>query len=141
MLKYPRDSVIGEYDENCSSMEQEEKITAEYFKKNKPRHENAVKEFIDNYKEGENTAIDTLKQLSPTQFNNAYWGYEQLYNVGYDKKNVKEIGKILNFKGGFQLMVLSHYLFSWDIKAGGMCIGSYNRVIELWWDGIGDWLG
>ena len=141
MFKYPRENVNGEYDEGYETMEAEDKATNEYFEKNKARHINAVKEFIDTYEEGKNDAVDVIKKLNPTAFKDAYWGYEQLYNVGNDKEKNKQIGEILNDKGGFELMVCSHYLFAWDLKAGGMCIGGFGRVVEMWWDGIGEWLG
>ena len=141
MLKYPRDSVNGKYDEGYETMEAEDKATNEYFEKNKARHKDAVKEFIDTYEKGKNDAVDKIKKLNPTEFNIIYWGYEQLYNAGNDKNKVIQIGNILNDKGGFELMVLTHYLFAWDLKAGGMCIGGFGRVVEMWWDGIGSWLG
>tara|TARA_R100001594_G_scaffold709_1_gene2787 strand:+ start:111 stop:536 length:426 start_codon:yes stop_codon:yes gene_type:complete len=141
MLKYPRESVNGKFNEYYESMEAENKATREYFEKNKARHKDAVKEFIDTFEEGKNDVVDNLKQLNPLAFEIAYWGYEQLYNVGNDKNKIIQIGKILNDKGGFELMVLTHYLFAWDLKAGGMCIGGFGRVVELWWNGIGRWLG
>ena len=40
-----------------------------------------------------------------------------------------------------KIMRCAYYLFAWDTKAGGAIIGSFNRVIECYWSGIGEWLG
>lgn len=139
MLKYPRQSVIGDYDEYYQSEEAEDKATEEYFKRNKARHSNAIKQFVNTFK-GDNNAVVAIKNLSRTEYNIAYWGYTQLYTYAANKEKVVEIGNILNELGGMKIMQCTHYLFAWDIKAGGMCIGGQGRVIEHWWNGIGDWL-
>ena len=138
-MSYPRDKCNGVWAEFADTCEEEEQITKDYFKANPPRDNKEVELFIKNFK-GDNEIVDVLKGLHARSFNFAYWGYTELHKEPMDKEKVRIIGNRLNDIGGKGLMMMSYYLLCWDIKCGGMIVGSYTRLIEHWWDGIGDWM-
>ena len=140
--QYPRQKCNGVWKEYVDTIEEEEQITKDYFKANPPRSLEAIIKFIHEF-DGDNEIVDVLRQLNPEPLNLAYWGYTELQKDGttMNKEKVISIGKRLNQIGGKGLMMLSYYLLCWDIKCAGMLVGSYTRLVELWWDGIGDWMG
>ena len=140
--QYPRQKCNGVWKEYADTCEEEEQITKDYFKANPPRSLEAITKFIREF-DGDNEIVDVLKQLNPEPLKLAYWGYTELQKDGttMNKEKVISIGKRLNQIGGKGLMMLSYYLLCWDIKCGGTLVGSYTRLVELWWDGIGDWMG
>ena len=140
--QYPRQKCNGVWKEYADTCEEEEQITKDYFKANPPRSLEAITKFIREF-DGDNEIVDVLKQLNPEPLKLAYWGYTELQKDGttMNKEKVISIGKRLNQRGGKGLMMLSYYLLCWDIKCGGTLVGSYTRLVELWWDGIGDWMG
>tara|TARA_R100000664_G_C2754260_1_gene141821 strand:- start:1749 stop:2183 length:435 start_codon:yes stop_codon:yes gene_type:complete len=140
--QYPRQKCNGVWKEYADTCEEEEQITKDYFKANPPRSLEAITKFIREF-DGDNEIVDVLKQLNPEPLKLAYWGYTELQKDGttMNKEKVISIGKRLNQRGGKGLMMMSYYLLCWDIKCGGTLVGSYTRLVELWWDGIGDWMG
>tara|TARA_Y100001963_G_scaffold5996_1_gene7746 strand:- start:809 stop:1243 length:435 start_codon:yes stop_codon:yes gene_type:complete len=140
--QYPRQKCNGVWKEYADTCEEEEQITKDYFKANPPRSLEAITKFIREF-DGDNEIVDVLKQLNPEPLKLAYWGYTELQKDGttMNKEKVISIGKRLNQIGGKGLMMMSYYLLCWDIKCGGTLVGSYTRLVELWWDGIGDWMG
>jgi hypothetical protein len=141
LLPYPRkkEEVIGEYPEFSATEEDEEQITKDYFSKNKPRSIEAVREFVDTHNNS-NAMVDYIKNLPEDKFKRAYWGYGALMDTAMDKKKTRIIGECLNKEGGKKLMSASYYLLCWDTKQAGMLIGSYARLVEHWWDEIGEWM-
>ena len=138
-MSYPRDKCNGVWAEFADTCEEEVRIINEYFEANPPRDKKAVRLFIKNSKKGDNEIVDVLKSCK-FSFHWAYWGYAELHKEPRDEENVRIIGNSLNDIGGIGLMMMCHYLLAWDIKCGGMLVGSYTRVVEHWWDGIGDWM-
>ena len=138
-MSYPRDKCNGVWAEFADTCEEEEQITKDYFKANPPRDKKEVELFIKNFK-GDNEIVDVMKGLTSQSRRFAYRGYTELHKEPMDKEKVRIIGNRLNDIGGKGLMMMSYYLLCWDIKCGGMIVGSYTRLIEFWWDGIGDWM-
>lgn len=142
---YPRSKPIGKYPSAVDTEEEEERITIDYFKNNPALSRGAVMKFVMEYNTGQQphqSYIDTMKKMTPAQFDLAYWGYKELFNPEkvMNEEKVKEIGAELNRRGNIDLMRVCYYLMSWDIKNAGMLIGSYPRLVEYYWDGIGDWM-
>ena len=138
--QYPRQKCNGVWKEYADTCEEEEQITKDYFKANPPRSLEAITKFIREF-DGDNEIVDVLKGLNPEPIKLAYWGYNELQKEPMNKEKVIIIGKCLNQRGGKGLMMMSYYLLCWDIKCGGTLVGSYTRLVELWWNGIGDWMG
>jgi|TARA_Y100000296_G_scaffold84451_1_gene117820 hypothetical protein len=143
--QYPRQKCNGVWKEYADTCEEEEQITKDYFKANPPRSLEAVIKFIREF-DGDNEIVDVFKRsVQPRAVALplllAYWGYNELQKEPMNKEKVISIGKRLNQRGGKGLMMMSWYLLCWDIKCGGTLVGSYTRLVELWWDGIGDWMG
>ena len=138
LVSYPREKIEGEYKESYETEEQEKEATNRYFKLNPSCDKRAVHKFIVDY-DGENTQVKSMKKFNNTQFNFCYWGYEGLFKTT-NKQDIIEIGKFLHSFGGIELMRASIYLVMWDMKKCGMCVGSWGRMIEHYWDGIGEWL-
>ena len=69
---------------------------------------------------------------------------EKMYNNLIDKDIIIQCGKDLNKDGKMNAMLINHYLLAGAIRRlnnGKDLPYSPTRVIELWWDGIGEWRG
>ena len=73
--------------------------------------------------------------------NHAIEGFEELLGVVEDEEKSREIGNKLNDKGGIELMRSSYYLLCWYLRGSkSMLVSSYSRVVEHYWNEIGEWL-
>ena len=68
--------------------------------------------------------------------------------VGQDTEKEKQqaVGKMLSAKGGLRCMQLNYYVFRFALRGQyfyrapkPMALRARPRVLEFWWDGIGDW--
>ena len=144
MVSYPRPVALitGKYPEAVATIEEEEKITMDYVKNNPPCSKQAVQEFLAGY-EGSNEFLNILKTEDNNFISQAYWGYTQIFQEDkiMDKNKCKVIGNILNDWGGIHLMRATYYLVAWDMKgANSMLIAGYARLLEHYWDEIGEWM-
>lgn len=133
-------TMVGEYPDGASTEEEEMKIVKDYLTNN-PAHSNAeIRQFLSRKKKT-NYMTEFLADLPPMTQDAIINLYQQMMcpELAVDKEAMKEIGQMLNMLGGANMMRCAYYLFCWDTKAGGMIVGSQCRVIEHWWDGIGDW--
>ena len=91
---------------------------------------------VDNYMEDDDVDEITIKFLMEFDV------IRRIYENILDKEIVKEYGRTLNQRGGFQSMMLSHYLLAGYIRLNnpnGELEHSPLRLHEQWWDGIGEW--
>lgn len=150
LITYPRSNInksnIKDY---YDTPEEEVEATKLYFKLNPPCSKQAVYKFVMDYHSGltstgaeetfgRNTMIDTIAELDPYQFGLACWGYDSLFKTT-DKEKIRLVGQNLHRLGGMDVMRASYYLLCWDTQKGGDCIRGWKRMIEFYWDGIGDW--
>jgi hypothetical protein len=143
-IPYPRPEafITGKYPEAVATIEEEEQLTMTYVKKNPPVSKEAVQRFLTEY-DGDNQMVKDLKEASSTFLSMAYWGYTQIFQEGkvMNKAKCRIIGNILKDWGGIDLMRATYYLVAWDMKnANSMLIGGYARLLEYYWDGIGEWM-
>lgn len=144
MVSYPRPVALitGKYPSAVATIEEEEDLTKKYVKNNPPVSLDAVKEFLRGY-DGTNKMVLSLKDADGQFLSMAYWGYTEIFQEDkvMDKAKCRIIGNILNDWGGIDLMRASYYLISWDMKnADSMLIGGYPRLLEHYWDEIGEWM-
>ncbi len=144
MVSFPRPVALitGKYPSFVETIEEEERITMDYVKNNPPVAKEAVQQFIAGY-DGSNEFLNIMKNEDSIFISQAYWGYEQIFQEDkiMDRKKCKVIGNILNEWGGIHLMRATYYLICWDMKnADSILIGGYARLLEHYWDEIGEWM-
>jgi len=143
VIPYPRplSLITGKYPEWAETIEEEEDLTKTYVKNNRPCSKEAVQKFLSEY-EGRNEFLNIMKTEDNNFISQAYWGYTEILQEDkcLDKAKCRIIGNILNDWGGIHLMRATYYLVAWDMKNAGMLIGSYPRLLEHYWDEIGEWM-
>jgi hypothetical protein len=125
----------------------EEKITKEYIDGYGIPTLPSIKHFINNYK-GDNEAVSMIKKwINSDRDYMIYDGLVDILKNCNDKEKVKAVGEDLvsgcNHIGAshMEAMRCVHYLLCWFMKSSNnMCIGSYPRLVEFYWGGIGEWL-
>ncbi len=138
----------GVWEEGCESVEREEQITKEYIKGYGHPSLSSIKHFVDNY-EGENSMVATIKKWIDDDEKLIYGSFTLLLDNACDKRQTKRIGEhiytVLLGTGEvhkhMEAMRCCYYLVCWFMRqSNNMCISSYGRMVEHYWDGIGDWL-
>lgn len=141
-LPYPPVVEKGKYAECCETCEEEEEVTKRYVKEN-PTSFDGFEEFVKNYKLGQNEIVDVFKARCDLRVLCYDW-FNQLLEVVEDKEKTKAIAVEIHkdFEGEhFGLLQLTHYILSWYFKAYPYCIpAGYPRLVEYYWDGVGDWV-
>ena len=139
----------GKWAEGCETVEEEAKITKEYIDGYGIPTLPSIKHFINNYK-GDNSFVPIIKKWLDNDEKLIYDGLVNILKNCNDEEKVKEVGQhIYNVLLGsgevhkhMEAMRCVHYLLCWYMNSSNnMCIGSYPRLVECYWDGIGAWLG
>jgi len=143
-MAYPCVSPVGEYPEFCETCEEETKQVKLFHKNNPASTQEEIEKFLKETT-SKNEMVKLLKVLRdkhPELFKKAYWGYTRLRSQDCeDRKKMGQVGEILWLCGGMPLMRASFYLYSWDLKACNcMAVKGHARMIEFYWDGVGDWM-
>jgi hypothetical protein len=144
MVSYPRpvSLITGKYPSFVGTIEEEQDLTKTYVKNNRPCSKEAVQKFLKEY-DGTNQMVLSLKEADNNFISQAYWGYTEIFQEDkvMNKAKCRIIGNILNDWGGIDLMRASYYLISWDMKnADSVLISGYTRLLEHYWDEIGEWM-
>jgi len=138
----------GKWEEGCETEEDEAKITKEYIDGYGIPTLPSIKHFINNYK-GNNSFVPIIKKWLDNDEKLIYDGLVNILKNCNDEEKVKEVGQhIYNVLLGcgevhkhMEAMRCVHYLLCWYMKSSNnMCIGSYPRLVECYWDGVGEWL-
>tara|TARA_R110002012_G_scaffold824_1_gene3659 strand:+ start:1099 stop:2334 length:1236 start_codon:yes stop_codon:yes gene_type:complete len=138
----------GVWEEGCESVAREEEITKEYISQYGHPSLSSIKYFVDNY-EGENSMVATIKKWLDNDEKLIYGSFTKLLDNACDKEKSIEVGEhIYNVLLGtgevhkhMEAMRCCYYLVCWFMRqSNNMCIGSYGRMVEHYWDGIGEWL-
>ena len=67
---------------------------------------------------------------------------KEMYENLTDEDIIKDCGKKLNRDGKFNAMIINHYILSGAIRKlnkEDSLVDGQMRIIEFWWDGIGEW--
>ena len=63
-----------------------------------------------------------------------------------EKQTQRAVGEMLSAKGGLHCMQLNYYVFRFALRGQYFyralkppAVRAYPRVLEFWWDGIGEW--
>ena len=136
---------LKKYPDCAETIEEEEEITKRFVEDTGIPNRNSIKVFLWDSKKKGNEFVDLLASKigsSEEEFlNHAIEGFEELLGVINDKEKSREIGNKLNDKGGIELMRGSYYLLCWYLRGSkSMLVGSYSRVVEHYWNEIGEWL-
>lgn len=139
----------GKWEEGCDTEEREEEITMEFVKYYKLPSIDAIKYFVDNYK-GDNEAMPIIKRLLNSNDDTlVYNSFIKIMENPMDEEKCKEVGEniymVLLGTGEVHIhmeaMRSVFYLVSWYFESSNnMCIKAYPRVLEHYWNGIGEWL-
>jgi hypothetical protein len=143
-MTYPCLKPVGEYPEFCETCEEETEQVKLFNKNNPPSTQEEIEKFLKETT-SKNEMTDLLLKMAwgnPELFKKAYWGYTRLRSEDCeDRKKMREVGEILWLCGGMPLMWASFYLCAWDLKACNcMAVKGHSRMIEYYWDEVGDWM-
>ena len=67
---------------------------------------------------------------------------KEMYENLTDEDIIKDCGKKLNRDGKFKAIIINHYILSGAIRKlnkEDSLVDGQMRIIEFWWDGIGEW--
>ena len=133
------------YPDCAETIEEEEEITKRFVEDTGIPNRNSIKVFLWDSKKKGNEFVDLLASKigsSEEEFlNHAIEGFEELLGVVEDEEKSREIGNKLNDRGGIELMRGSYYLLCWYLRGSkSMLVSSYSRVVEHYWNEIGEWL-
>ena len=67
---------------------------------------------------------------------------KEMYENLTDEDIIKDCGKKLNRDGKFNAMIINHYILPGAIRKlnrEDSPVDGQMRIIEFWWDGIGEW--
>ena len=159
-IPYPPPKLPSDKWENyCETEEREEEITMEFVKYYKLPSLESIKHFVDNYK-GENEIMPIVKNWLWWSSGKADFIYESFIKImenPEDEEKCKDVGKRINylcsesqmsphgiycFRGANSMGAMRSvfYLVSWYFESSNnQCIKAYPRLLEHYWDGIGDW--
>ena len=142
----------GVWEDGCESMAREQEITEEYIEGYGIPKESSILYFIRTY-EGNNEAVENLKKIvedfyeegeAGIMFDDIYETMRGILKNPFDKEAIKRSGLWIVKKyeeRHMEVMMMSNYLICWYMKSSNnMCIASYGRVQEYYWDGVGNWL-
>ena len=143
-LPYPPPLMVeGNWEDGCETVEREEDITREYIRQYGFPSLDSIKHFVDNY-EGNNDMVYIVKKWLDKDNTIVYDGLVGLLEWACDEKKTKRVGEQILEESGeehMEAMRCSHYLLSWYMRqSNNMCIGSYGRTVEHYWDCVGDWM-
>jgi len=153
LIAYPRTTINGsvgddgeehDFQDYYGTPEEEIEAVDKYFKLNAPCSRRAVHKFVKDYYEDvtpifRNPQVDTIATCDTDKFDFAYWGYQSLFQTT-DKEKIRSIGENLYDLGGEEVMRASFYLLCWDTQNAGTTIKGWRRMVEHYWDGIGEWM-
>ena len=142
-LPYPPPMMVeGKWEEGYDDLEREAEVVREYIKEYGNPSLESIKHFVDTY-EGSNDMVPIVKKWLYKDNTIVYDGLIGLLEHACDEKKTKRVGEQIAEEAyglHMEAMRCSHYLLSWYMKSSNnRSIGSYPRLVEFYWNYIGDW--
>ena len=139
-LPYPPE-VSTTYPDFVETEEKEEELTKKFVSEN-PTSLEGFQKFLTEY-DGDNSMVLDLKNEKDHIAIVCFNLFQECLRAVMNEEKTRQIAIELHKRHpthSFHLLQRIYYILTWYFQSSkSMCVGSYGRLVEHWWDGVGEW--